>query len=190
MLISGAGSNLLSLLEACETDGCLATVVAVGADRQAEGLAHAVSRGIPTFIVDWKAYTDRESWGVALGESLRDFSPDLVVHSGFMRIVPPSVVEELSPRMINTHPAFLPEFPGAHAVRNALEAGVDRTGASIIVVDSGVDSGPIIAQERVPVLADDTEDSLHDRIKTVERRLLVHTINNIANGTIILEELA
>jgi phosphoribosylglycinamide formyltransferase-1 len=107
-----------------------------------------------------------------------------------MRLFPPRVVEALSPNLINTHPAFLPEFPGAHAVRDALKAGVSQTGASVIVVDDGVDTGPIIARERVPVLPDDTESSLHERIKIVERRLLIQAVLDIANGNIDLKELA
>ena len=188
VLISGAGSNLLSLLEACERDGFPAEVIAVGADRQASGLAHAEARGISTFIVDWKDHADRDSWGDALLEQVQVLSPDLVVLSGLMRIVPPRVVDALAPRLLNTHPAFLPDFPGAHAVRDALAAGVTETGASVIVVDSGVDSGPVLAQERVAVVQGDSQATLHDRIKIVERQLLERTIFDIANGNIILEE--
>jgi phosphoribosylglycinamide formyltransferase-1 len=107
-----------------------------------------------------------------------------------MKLLPPRVVEALSPTLINTHPAYLPEFPGAHGVRDAIAAGVDRTGASVIIVDNGVDSGPIISQERVAVLPDDTEETLHDRIKVVERELLVQAVLDIANGHIDLKELA
>lgn len=189
VLISGAGSNLLSLLEACESDEFPAEVVAVGADRNASGLDHAVNRGIPTFIVDWADYPDRQTWGDAVLERILESSPDLVILSGLMRIVPPQVVQALTPRLLNTHPAYLPEFPGAHAVRDALAAGATQTGASIIVVDSGIDSGPVLAQERVPVHAGDTEGFLHDRIKTVERELLVRTILDIAHRNITLEEL-
>lgn len=190
VLISGAGSNLLSLLESCEDEGFPAGVVAVGADRDASGLEHAARRGIPTFTVNWEEHADRESWGDALLGRIREWEPDLVILSGLMRLLPPRVVDAFSPRLLNTHPAFLPEFPGAHAVRDALEAGVPRSGASIIVVDGGVDSGPVLAQERVPVAAGDTEASLHDRIKTVERHLVVATILDIAAGNIVLEEFA
>ncbi len=190
VLVSGAGSNLLSLLEACESDGFPATVVAVGADRDASGLDHAKLRGISTFTVDWADYPDRESWGDALLAQLRESPHDVVILSGFMRLLPQAVVDALAPRLLNTHPAFLPEFPGAHAVRDALAAGVEETGASIIVVDSGVDTGPVVAQERVPVHVGDSETSLHDRIKVAERRLLLRTILDIANGDITLEELA
>ena len=122
----------------------------------------------------------------ALLEEIEFWGPDLVILSGFMKLLPPRVVDALSPRLINTHPAYLPEFPGAHAVRDAVDAGVSETGASVIIVDNGVDSGPIIAQRRVPVLASDTEATLHERIKPVERELLIQAVLGIANGTIDL----
>ncbi|AWB87119.1 phosphoribosylglycinamide formyltransferase [Mycetocola zhujimingii] len=182
VLISGTGSNLRALLEASADAEFPARVVAVGADREADGLAHAEEFGIPTFTVPFSSFASREEWGVALLEQIRVWNPDLVVLSGFMRLLPRTVVDALAPHLINTHPAYLPEFPGAHGVRDALAAGVDETGASIIVVDNGVDQGPVIVQERVPVLPGDTEQELHDRIKPVERRLLVQTVLDIANG--------
>jgi phosphoribosylglycinamide formyltransferase-1 len=190
VLISGTGSNLRALLEASEDAEFPARVVAVGADREADGLILGEEFGIPTFTVPFTAYPDREAWGEALIEQVRQWSPDLVVLSGLMRLVPPAVVDAFSPFLINTHPAYLPEFPGAHAVRDALAAGVDQTGASLIVVDNSVDGGPIIAQERVPVLPDDTESTLHDRIKPVERRLLIQTVLDIANSHLDLKELS
>ena len=189
VLISGGGSNLEALLHATEADGLPVTVVAVGADRQASGLEHARSRGIPVFVCARADYPDRASWGDALLTQVQRFGADLVVLSGFMRLLPSRVVAALSPRLINTHPAYLPEFPGAHAVRDALAAGTDATGASVIVVDNGVDSGPIVAQRRVPVLPQDTEAALHDRIKLVERELLAQSLLGIATGTIDLKEL-
>lgn len=189
VLISGGGSNLRSLLEAAEDAEYPARVVAIGADRDAEGLAHAEEFGIPSFAVSYSNYPDRESWGDALLEQIRVWQPDLVILSGLMRLLPARVVSELSPNLINTHPAYLPEFPGAHGVRDAIAAGVSQSGASVIVVDNGVDSGPIISQLRVPVLPGDTESSLHDRIKIVERGLLVQAVLDIANGTINLKEL-
>jgi len=165
-------------------------VVAVGADRDADGFEHAERFGIPTFTVPFTSYPSREEWGDALLEQIRQWEPDLTILSGFMRLVPPRVVEALSPRLINTHPAYLPEFPGAHAVRDALAAGVTQTGASLIVVDNGVDAGPIISQERVEVEPGHTEAALHERIKPVERRLLIDAVLDIANGHIDLEELA
>jgi len=189
VLISGAGSNLEALLQTADTDAYPARIVAVGADREAGGLAHARSRGIATFVCSPGGYPDRASWGDALLAQVQRWDADLVVLSGFMRLLPPRVVAALSPHLINTHPAFLPEFPGAHAVRDALAAATDATGASVIVVDNGVDSGPIVAQRRVPVLPGDTEAALHDRIKLVERELLAQTVLGIATGTIDLKEL-
>jgi len=188
VLISGGGSNLRALLEASEDAEFPARVVAVGADRDAPGLLLGEEFGVPTFTVPYSSHASREAWGEALLEQIQQWQPDLVVLSGLMRLLPPRVVAALSPNLINTHPAYLPEFPGAHGVRDAIAAGVDQTGASIIVVDEGVDDGPIIAQQRVPVLPDDTEDALHERIKTVERRLLVQTILDIANGHVNLKE--
>jgi phosphoribosylglycinamide formyltransferase-1 len=189
VLISGGGSNLRALLEASEDAEFPARVVAVGADRDADGLAHAESFGIPTFSLALSNFPDRETWGDAMLEQIRVWQPDLVILSGFMKLFPPRVVAALSPNLINTHPAFLPEFPGAHGVRDAIAAGVGETGASVIVVDNGVDSGPIIAQQRVPILPGDTEASLHERIKPVERELLIQTVLDIANGHIDLARL-
>ncbi len=190
VLISGGGSNLRALLEASEDAEFPARVVAIGADRDADGLAFAEEFGVPSFTVPFSSFAGREEWGDALLEQILQWGPDLVILSGFMRLLPPRVVAALSPRLINTHPAFLPEFPGAHGVRDAIAAGVTETGASLIVVDNGVDAGPIISQERVVVRPGDTEASLHERIKPVERRLLVQAVLDIANGYIDLKELA
>jgi len=189
VLISGGGSNLRALLEASDDAEFPARVVAIGADRDAEGLAHAEEFGIPSFVVPFGAFDSREAWGDELLDQLRQWEADLVILSGFMRLLPPRVVEALSPALLNTHPAYLPEFPGAHAVRAAMAAGVPETGASVIVVDNGVDTGPVVAQRRVPVLPGDTEGRLHDRIKLVERELLVEVVLDIANGRIELERL-
>ncbi len=188
VLISGGGSNLRSLLEACQNAEYPARVVAIGADRDADGLDLGEEFGIPTFTVPFSSHASREAWGEELLAQIRQWTPELVVLSGFMRLLPPRVVAALSPQLLNTHPAYLPEFPGAHGVRDALAAGVTETGASLIVVDTGVDDGPIIAQERVPVLPGDTVASLHERIKTVERRLLVQAVLDIANGHVDLKE--
>jgi phosphoribosylglycinamide formyltransferase 1 len=190
VLISGGGSNLRALLEASEDAEFPARVVAVGADRDADGLEHAEEFGIPTFSAALENYPSRDAWGDALLEQIELWQPDLVILSGFMRLLPPRVVAALSPALINTHPAYLPEFPGAHGVRDAIAAGVSQTGASVIVVDNGVDTGPIISQQRIPVLPTDTEGTLHDRIKVVERELLITAVLDIANGHINLKELA
>lgn len=189
VLISGGGSNLRALLDASEDAEFPARVVAIGADLPADGLAHGEEYGIPTFVVPFGAFASREEWGDELLDQVRQWDADLVILSGFMRLLPPRVVEALSPNLLNTHPAYLPEFPGAHGVRDALAAGVTETGASVIVVDAGVDTGPIVAQRRVPVLPGDTEARLHDRIKLVERELLVQVVLDIANGHVTLKEL-
>lgn len=186
MLISGGGSNLEAFLEQCDSADYPAHVVAVGADLPAAGLTHAEARGIPTFVVPLAAYPDREAWGEELLRQIQAWDPDVVVLSGFMRLLPAAVVDALAPAVLNTHPAFLPEFPGAHGVRDALAAGVAETGASVIVVDRGVDTGPILAQERVAILPGDTEASLHDRIKPVERRLLADVVRDLATGDLVL----
>ena len=190
VLISGGGSNLRALLERCDDPSFPAHVVAVGADREASGLVHADEYGVPSFLVPYPRYSSREEWGDALLAQVQKWRPDVVVLSGFMRLLPPRVVDALAPKLLNTHPAFLPEFPGAHAVRDALEAGVAETGASVIVVDHGCDTGPVLARERVPVLPGDTEAVLHDRIKPVERRLLAEVLRDLAEGRIHLPEAA
>ena len=189
VLISGGGSNLRALLEASEDAEFPARVVAIGADLAADGLAHGEEYGIPTFVVPFSAFPTREAWGEELLAQVRQWDADLVILSGFMRLLPTGVVDALTPNLLNTHPAYLPEFPGAHGVRDALAAGVSQTGASVIVVDAGVDTGPIVAQTRIPVLPGDTEARLHDRIKLVERELLVQVVLDIANGHVNLKEL-
>lgn len=188
-LISGSGTNLKALLEAADAADFPARIVAVGSDVEAPGLAFAEERGIPTFVVPLAAHADRASWGDDLLERIAVWQPDLTVLSGFMRLLPAAVVAALAPALINTHPAHLPEFPGAHGVRDALAAGVLETGASVILVDAGVDTGPVIVQERVPVLPGDTESTLHERIKPVERRLLIDVVRGVADGRINLKEL-
>ncbi|WP_116194200.1 phosphoribosylglycinamide formyltransferase [Microbacterium trichothecenolyticum] len=186
VLISGTGSNLRALLDAAADPEFPARVVVVGADREADGFAHAEEYGIPTFMVPFAQFATREEWGAELATQLEVWRPDLVVLSGLMRLLPADLVDAWSPRIINTHPAYLPEFPGAHGVRDALAADVAQTGASVIIVDNGVDSGPILAQERVPVLPGDDEHALHERIKPVERRLLIDVVRRVATGDLDL----
>jgi len=190
VLISGGGSNLRALLDAADDADYPARVVAVGADRDAEGLAHADEFGIPSFVVPYSAFDSREAWGEELLVQLRQWDADLVVLSGLMRLLPPAVVRAYHPAILNTHPSHLPEFPGAHAVRDALAAGVPATGASVIVVDEGVDTGPVVVQRRVPVDLGDTEGTLHERIKTVERELLVRLVRDVAEGRVELVDYA
>lgn len=190
VLISGSGSNLRALLEACSDEAYPAEVIAVGADNDASGLAHAREFGVPSFVVSPGDYANRVAWGEALIAEIQTYSPDLVVCAGFMRILPANVVSTFSPNLINMHPALLPLYPGAHAVRDALADGATVTGATVHIVDEGVDTGPVIAQVEVAITADDTEATLHERIKIVERELIVHTVRNIAHAHVNLQELA
>lgn len=190
VLISGGGSNLRALLEAEKRGNLSAEIVAVGADNDASGLAHAREFDVPTFVVEPRAFADRTAWGAAFLTEIQRYQPDLVVSAGLMRILPSEFVRALSPNLINTHPALLPLFPGAHAVRDALAAGAIETGITVHVIDEGVDTGPTIRQQRVAIEPGDTEHLLHERIKTVERALLVDVINDIASDTINLEELS
>lgn len=198
MLISGGGSNLRALLDAAldptaETP-FPARIVAVGSDTDAPGLAHAEAAGIPTFVVRPRDYDDREEWGQVLAAAIQEHhvgtgpEPGLVVSAGLMRILPPGFVREFSPRLINTHPALLPLFPGAHAVRDALAAGATETGVTVHVIDEGVDTGPVLRQARVPIRPGETEEELHERIKQIERPLLVETVRAIATGELELPE--
>jgi phosphoribosylglycinamide formyltransferase 1 len=179
VLVSGTGSNLQALLDACTRPAYGATVVAVGADRDGiEGLARADRAGLPTFVVRVTDHPDRESWDEALTDAVAAYEPDLVVSAGFMKIVGERFLERFA--MINTHPALLPAFPGAHAVREALDYGARVTGCTVHLVDAGVDTGPVIAQAPVEVRNDDDESSLHERIKDVERGLLVDVVGRMA----------
>ncbi|MGY1857064.1 phosphoribosylglycinamide formyltransferase [Modestobacter sp. SYSU DS0290] len=183
VLLSGAGSLCAALLAATDEPGYPAEVVAVGADRpDAAGLALAADRGIDTFVVALREHPDRASWDRALAAALAERRPDWVVSAGFMKLLGPAVLAALDGRVVNTHPALLPAFPGAHAVRDALAAGVATTGATVHLVDAGLDTGPVLTQRPVPVHADDDEASLHERIKTVERELLVDTVAALATG--------
>jgi phosphoribosylglycinamide formyltransferase-1 len=176
VLLSGTGSLCAALLAATDDPDYPATVVAVGADREAAGLEHARRRGLPTFVCALPDHPDRAAWDRALAAELAAHEPDLVVSAGFMKLVGPAVLDAFGGRLINTHPALLPEFPGAHAVRDALDAGAAVTGATVHVVDAGLDTGPVLAQREVAVLPGDDEARLHERIKDVERELLVQTV--------------
>jgi phosphoribosylglycinamide formyltransferase-1 len=180
VLVSGAGTNLQALLDACALPGFPARVVAVGADRGGiEGLARAQRAGIPTFTHRVADYASRADWDAALTKSCAEFSPDLVVSAGFMKLVGTRFLAEFGGRFINTHPALLPSFPGMHGVRDALAYGVKVTGCTVFLVDEGTDSGPVLAQAAVDVADDDDEQSLHERIKVVERGLLVDTVSRM-----------
>jgi phosphoribosylglycinamide formyltransferase-1 len=182
VLLSGTGSLCAALLAATDDPGYPAEVVAVGADRDAAGLAHARERGIPTFVCSLGDHADRAAWDESLAAQIAQHRPELVVSAGFMKIVGPAVLARFEGRLLNTHPALLPAFPGAHAVRDALAAGVAVTGATVHLVDAGVDTGPVLAQRQVAVRPDDDEATLHERIKIVERQLLVDTVAELATA--------
>lgn len=184
VLISGTGSNLLSLIEACNNPLYPVRVLAVGSDRPAEGLSHAELYGISTFVLQPERFASRELWAKTLQETISHFEPDLVVLAGFMKVLPKDFVNHFYPKLINLHPSLLPSFKGAHAVRDALAAKVSETGCTIHIVDEGVDTGPIIAQAKVLVSETDTEASLHEKIKQQERLLLVETLKSISDGVI------
>ena len=190
MLISGGGSNLKALLDAAADPAYPARIVAVGSDTDAGGLAHAASAGVPTFVVRPREYDGREAWGAALAAAIREHRPDLVVSAGLMRILPAGFVREFSPRLINTHPALLPLFPGAHAVRDALAAGAAETGVTVHVIDEGVDTGLALRRARVEIRPGESEADLHERIKRLERPLLVETVRDIATGSLVLGDAA
>ncbi len=183
VLVSGSGTNLGALLDACATPSYGASVVAVGADRDGiEGLARAARLGIPTFVCRVCDFASRDDWDRAMTAAVAAYEPDLVVSAGFMKILGAQFLAT-HPRTINTHPALLPAFPGAHAVRDALAAGVAETGATVHFVDAGVDTGPVIDQVVVAVQPDDDESSLHERIKVVERKMLVDAVHRLALET-------
>lgn len=185
VLVSGSGTLLQALLDAVAGGELDATIVAVGADRpDAYGLVRAERAGIPTFVQVLAKGADRAVWDAELTEAVDSYRPDLVVSAGFMKLVGESFLARFGGRMINTHPALLPSFPGMHGVRDALAHGVKVSGATVFSVDAGVDTGAILAQAAVPVLADDTEESLHERIKVVERQMLIDTINHLSKGNL------
>ena len=181
VLISGSGSNLLALLQATKNPLFPAKVLAVGSDKPAPGLEHADLYGVPTFVVEEKHFANRDSWAEKLGENISHLDPDLIILAGFMKLLPKSFVAKFSPRIINIHPALLPNFPGAHAVRDALASGAKETGATVHIVDEGVDTGEILAQEAVTVFPSDDENTLHERIKLVEHKLLIDTVKFLAS---------
>jgi phosphoribosylglycinamide formyltransferase-1 len=181
VLVSGAGTNLQALLDASADPAYGVRVVAVGADRpDIEGLARGERAGVPTFVCRVGDHAGRADWDAALAGSCADFEPDLVVSAGFMKLVGAGFLERFRGRLLNTHPALLPSFPGTTGPADALAYGVKVTGATLFVVDAGVDTGPIVAQTAVAVEDDDDVASLHERIKVAERAMLVETLGRLA----------
>lgn len=190
VLISGSGSNLRALLEACDNPLFPAKILAVGSDKAAEGLSHAEEYGVPTFVVEPELFDSRDQWSEVLLRNVQYHNPDLVVLAGFMKLLPAGFVSALSPNLINMHPSLLPAFPGAHAVRDALAAGASVTGATVHIVDAGVDTGPVLAQREVAVANGVSESDLHEQIKAIERVLIVEVVSEIAEGKLNLAERA
>ncbi|WP_369213812.1 phosphoribosylglycinamide formyltransferase [Streptomyces flavofungini] len=185
VLVSGSGTNLQALLDAVADDpaGFGARVVAVGADREGiAGLERAERAGVPTFVRRVRDFPTRQAWDTALTEATAAYAPDLVVSAGFMKIVGKEFLARFGGRVVNTHPALLPSFPGAHGVADALAYGAKVTGCTVHFVDDGVDTGPVIAQEAVEVRDTDDEESLHERVKEAERSLLVDVVRRLARG--------
>jgi phosphoribosylglycinamide formyltransferase 1 len=181
VLVSGSGTNLQALLDAADDPYYPAQVVAVGSDvADAFGLVRAADAAIPTFVVRPGDHVGRAGWDVALADAVAALEPDWIVCAGFMRVLGPAFVDRFAERIVNTHPALLPSFPGAHGVRDALAYGVKVSGCTVHLVDAGVDTGPVLAQGVVDVEPGDDEAALHERIKTVERALLVDTVAALA----------
>jgi len=180
VLVSGSGTNLQALLDAAVEPAYGARVVAVGADREGiAGLDRAAKHDVPAFVHKVSDYPSRAEWDLALTDSVARYRPDLVVSAGFLKLVGPAFLAAFGDRYINTHNALLPSFPGIHGPRDALAYGVKIAGATLFFVDAGVDTGPIIAQVSVPVLDDDTEETLTERIKVAERAQLVDCVGRL-----------
>jgi phosphoribosylglycinamide formyltransferase-1 len=174
VLVSGGGTLLQALIDACADPAYGAKIEAVGSDRLGiGGLERAMRANIPTFVESLQDHASRADWDRALTEDVAAYQPDLVISAGFMKLVGPEFLARFEGRMINTHPTLLPSFPGTHGPRDALAYGVKITGATVFLVDAGIDSGVILDQRAVPVADDDTVDTLHERIKVAERELLV-----------------
>ncbi|MEA2499445.1 MAG: phosphoribosylglycinamide formyltransferase 1 [Actinomycetota bacterium] len=188
VLISGSGSNMEALAAACVAGAVPGEVVAVVADRDCVGLRAADKLGLEQRLVEPERYGSRDEWSAALRDVVKGHQPDLVVSAGFMRILAPAFVDAFSGRLINLHPALLPAFRGAHAVRDALDAGAKVTGSTIHFIDHEVDHGPIILQEAVRIEPFDTEDMLHERIKKVEHRLLPKACRLFLEGKLRIED--
>jgi phosphoribosylglycinamide formyltransferase-1 len=180
VLVSGGGTNLQALIDAAADPGYGVRIAAVGADRDdIEGLARARRAGIPTFVCRVADFSTRAQWDAALASQVSAYSPRLVVLAGFMKLTGETFLRQFGGRTINTHPALSPSFPGVHGPRDALDYGVKVTGCTLFVVDAGVDTGPIVAQRAVSVQDDDTVETLHERIKTTERTMLVHYVGRM-----------
>ena len=187
VLASGAGSLLQALLDAPARSADYEVVGFITDNPNAFAIQRAAQAGVPVAVIALTDFADRPAWNAALADAVADTHPDWVVSAGFMRILGAPVLERFPGRIINTHPALLPNFPGAHAVRDALAAGAVETGSTVHFVDAGVDTGPVIAQRAVAIEPNDDEPALHERIKTIERELLVQTVVELSQGKLHLK---
>ncbi|MDF1602332.1 phosphoribosylglycinamide formyltransferase [Nocardioides sp. YIM 152315] len=188
VLVSGSGTNLQALLDACADPAYGARVVAVGADRHGiEGLARAERAGVPTFALQVKDFDSREEWDAALAGAVAAYDPDIIVSAGFMKLLGSTFLALYGGKVVNTHPALSPSFPGMRGPADALAYGVKVTGATLFVVDPGIDTGPIVAQAAVEVVDGDTEETLHERIKVAERTMLVDSVGRMAREGFVVE---
>ncbi|HWS57808.1 MAG TPA: phosphoribosylglycinamide formyltransferase, partial [Actinotalea sp.] len=188
VLLSGTGSTLAALLAAQDDPAYPVRVAAVVSDTAtAGGLEIARRAGVPTVVVAPADFPDRAAWDAALARAVAVLDPAWVVCAGFMRILGAAFLARHGGRVLNTHPALLPSFPGAHAVRDALAHGVRVTGCTVHLVDAGVDTGPILAQRAVEVADDDDESTLHERIKVAERVLLVEVVARVVREGVRVE---
>ena len=187
VLASGAGSLLAALLDVAVQQDSSFDVVAVGVDRDCRAAELAAQRDLPVITCRVGEYADRDDWDRALTEQVAAVGPEWVVTAGFMKILGPSFLHRFAGRVVNSHPALLPAFPGAHAVTDALDYGVKVTGTTVHLVDDGVDTGPILAQETVAVSPDDTEETLHERIKSVERVLLADVVTALTTRGVVTD---
>jgi phosphoribosylglycinamide formyltransferase-1 len=181
VLVSGSGTLLQALIDACEAGDLPVEIVAVGSDRPGvRALERAAEAGIPAFAEPLAKGADRAEWDSRLTAEVAGFRPDLVVCAGFMKLLGPAFLDRFGGRVINSHPALLPSFPGTHGPRDALAYGVKITGATVFMVDAGIDTGRILAQRAVEVADDDTVETLHERIKVQERQMLVQVVAGLA----------
>ena len=180
VLASGTGSLLKALIDS--QDSSFEVVALVTDNAEAGAIRHAATAGVQVAVIAPNDFEDRSAWDLALADCIDFYQPDLVVSAGFMRIIGDEGVSRFAGRLINTHPALLPSFPGAHAVRDTLAAGVNETGSTVHFVDAGIDTGQVIVQKSVDVIAGDDEASLHERIKVVERELLVEVVKDFAGA--------
>ena len=188
VLISGSGTNMEALADACDAGNIPGRIVAVVADRDCLGLRAAEKREVPTVLLEPSSFESRDAWSEGLRDAVAEHDPDLVVSAGFMRILAPVFVDAFKGKLINLHPSLLPAFPGAHGPRDALAHGAKVTGTTIHFIDHEVDHGPIILQEALRIEQNDTEDSLHERIKTIEHRLLPHACRLLLEGKVRVED--